>query len=441
MEVAVDHGETWDTAIAKYGFDVPGVDLLPLVNPRDSICSSRPIIASRKGDSEASDLVSPPASAGLYHRYQGPDSDITQENTGHQQHSPDVSLELSPSSPKSSDTQPPHKKRKPLPGSRRDRTLHSTAQAALSLPAIDHNRYTTVHALHLQWDNEWRQGVLQAGMDLGKTLRDAYGFGYHMEVIPLGISHKHFRERLQHFIEKEDERGVLKIVYYAGDSYLDGDRKMMLTGPRSSNRLDDIRWSNIQVVLEEAVSDVLLIMDCPYWTPMASKRYGVLEILAGSNFEIFGNSDITDCVFTKNLAKVLQERAAQTWRGPLYVADLHSQLTAVYRNVIPEGRHNEPIIKQFPAPFHMLIAGENTTRASIQLAPRSQPQLSGRRQGRRAEPEVIELHFHGEDEDRESLNEWLRLKPENVRLKTEKRYGVDGRADAFSGILSRHEKA
>lgn len=67
-------------------------------------------------------------------------------------------------------------------------------------------------------------------MDFEKTLRDAYGFNYHMEEMPLGVSHKSLRDILHSFIENEHERGVLKIIYYAGDSYLDEDHSMMLAG-------------------------------------------------------------------------------------------------------------------------------------------------------------------------------------------------------------------
>lgn len=226
----VDHGETWDSAIAKYGFDVPDVDLLPIVNPRDSVGSSRPTIAIGTGDSEASDLVSPPASAGLYQLYQGKEFESTpeRERTGHRRLSSGVPFESSPISSKSSDTQPPQKKRKPLPGSRRDRVPHGTAQAAHSPLTVGNNPYKAVHALHLRWADESRQNVIQAGLDLEKTLRDTYSFSYQTESMPLGASQRQLKDKIDHFIENKDEHDVLKIIFYTGESYLDGDRNMML---------------------------------------------------------------------------------------------------------------------------------------------------------------------------------------------------------------------
>lgn len=180
-------------------------------------------------------------------------------------------------------------------------------------------------------------------------------------------------------------------------------------------------------------------MDCPYWMPTASKRYGVLEVLAASTFENFGNNAIPECVFTQILTKALQDRATQTWRGPTYVTDLHAHLAALYLNLIPDRRRNKQKLKSFPAPFHMLVAGRHTTRSSIQLAPRSQPQPSSQSEERREEPKVIALQFYGGDEDRESLNEWLRLRPENVRVKIEEYNGGANKGHGFSGLLPRPE--
>lgn len=173
--------------------------------------------------------MSPPASAGLYHRYQSMEAESALQHTDHRQPSQDTSLEPSPTTPQSSATQPPHKKRKPLPGAPVPRALSSTA-AALSLPVIDHKRYTTVRVLHLQWANDWRQDLLKAGLDFAKTLREIYGFDHQLVVIPLVDSHKHLRDAIDSFTKNEDERGVLKIIYYAGNSYLNGDRSMMLAG-------------------------------------------------------------------------------------------------------------------------------------------------------------------------------------------------------------------
>lgn len=124
--------------------------------------------------------------------------------------------------------------------------------------------------------------------------------------------------------------------------------------------------------------------------------------------------------FTKALNKKLGDRAAQTWRDPPYVTDIHAHVAAAYRDIIPEKRLQERSNTNLPVPFHMLVAGENTPRSSIQLTPRSQSKPLSRRKGRNEAPEVIVLRFFGTlDEDRESLNEWLRMRPGKVQVKTE----------------------
>lgn len=132
-------------------------------------------------------------------------------------------------SQKSSAYSPPQKKRKPLPGAPGSRPLRSTAQAVLSLPVPDHGRYTTVQLLHLHWTNENRQDLLQAGQDLGKVLREDYGFDYQSAMIPPLDSYRYLSDVVRRFTEHEDKRDVLKILYYGGDSYLNGERHMILS--------------------------------------------------------------------------------------------------------------------------------------------------------------------------------------------------------------------
>lgn len=146
-------------------------------------------------------------------------------------------------------------------------------------------------------------------------------------------------------------------------------------------------------------------MDCPYWTPLASKRQGVLEILAGCTLKKFVDTVIPQGFYTKALSRKLGERAAESWRGPLYVSALHNHLAEVYQNHIPELRHNEQRMRSFPDPFHRLVAGQSTKPTSIQLAPRSTPQTFSQREGRRAEPEDVTLTFNSErDGNNESLD-------------------------------------
>lgn len=204
-----------------------------------------------------------------------------------------------------------------------------------------------------------------------------------------------------------------------------------------SNRPSNMHWTPIQTALEDAVSDILLIMDCPYWSPLSSKRHGVLEVLAGCASEDSEETVIPPGFFAKAVSRKLEDRAAQSWRGPPYlcnVCDLPRHVAAVYRNHVREMRHNEQRTRNFPPPLHMLIAGRSTQPTSIQLAPRSQ------REERRAEPEIITLSLNSvREENRESLNEWFRMRPANIQIKMEGCHGIVDRTDPASGLLLRAE--
>lgn len=179
------------------------------------------------------------------------------------------------------------------------------------------------------------------------------------------------------------------------------------------------------MTLQQAVSDILVMMDCPYWTPVTFKRCGVLEILAASTFEDFTGSAIPPGSFTNLLSTNLRVRAAQTYNGSPYVTDLHAHLATEYRHIIPETRYSEERIKNFPNPVHMLISERNTPRLSIQLAPRSQHKSHSRGATRSSDqglapPEHIRLQVYVEnDQDRVALDEWLRIRPDKVEVNTE----------------------
>lgn len=204
-----------------------------------------------------------------------------------------------------------------------------------------------------------------------------------------------------------------------------------------SNRPSNIHWNPIQTALEDAFSDILLIMDCPYWSPLSSKRHGVLEVLAGCASEDSEETVIPPGFFAKAVSRKLEDRAAQSWRGPPYlcnVCDLPRHLAAVYRNHVREMRHNEQRTRNFPPPFHMLIAGQSTNPTSIQLAPRPQ------RQERHAEPEMITLTLNSvREENKELLNEWLRMRPGNFQIKTEECHGTVDKTGSSSGLFLRAE--
>jgi len=120
----------------------------------------------------------------------------------------------------------------PLPGID---SLKPDLQRRASLIMADphHSRYTMVSALLVHWQDEDDHGARAAMNELSGVL-DEYNYTFQIKAIPsMSDGHKSpsrwLSREVSDFIDNNDQRDVLKIVYYSGYSYLDGNRDMVLS--------------------------------------------------------------------------------------------------------------------------------------------------------------------------------------------------------------------
>lgn len=138
--------------------------------------------------------------------------------------------------------------------------LQSNVPRTLSTP--NRGRYTVVHALLLHWHDDDDVGLVRAAVDeLADVLEKYYHYTFHIRTIPAYAdgsksSWRWLSRQLSDFAEDCDQRDVLKIVYYAGHTYLDGNREMVLarylepSHPASEPGTSTLRLGNAdQVVL------------------------------------------------------------------------------------------------------------------------------------------------------------------------------------------------
>lgn len=138
--------------------------------------------------------------------------------------------------------------RTPLPsGPRLDKVTPYTPGAGLGSPKGDiqglasriladpyRGRYRSVQVLLLYWeDDDERAGVEGAVDQLSSILSAQYNHTLEIKSIPspsesCKSSWKWLSSTITGFVEHNDQRDDLKIVYYNGHSYLDADRQMML---------------------------------------------------------------------------------------------------------------------------------------------------------------------------------------------------------------------
>lgn len=110
--------------------------------------------------------------------------------------------------------------------------LQSNVARILSTPSRD--RYTHVQALLLFWqDDEDVNNVQSAVNELADVFDKYYHYTFQIQTIPSSSDGckspwRWLLRQLSDFAEDRDQRDVLKIVYYAGHTYLDGNREMVL---------------------------------------------------------------------------------------------------------------------------------------------------------------------------------------------------------------------
>lgn len=109
------------------------------------------------------------------------------------------------------------------------------ANAAKIISTPHRGRYSAVRALLLIWqDDDDASAVHAAAQELADVFEKYYRYSAQIQVIPApepGLARDTWRwlaRTLDRFAEDDDHRDVLKIVYYAGHTFLDGNREMNL---------------------------------------------------------------------------------------------------------------------------------------------------------------------------------------------------------------------
>ncbi|KLP11147.1 uncharacterized protein Y057_5930 [Fusarium fujikuroi] len=296
--------------------------------------------------------------------------------------------------------------------------LQSNVGRMLSTPSRD--RYSSVQVLFLFWQDDEEVPIIQTAVrELAEVFDKYYRYNFQVQAIPSSSdgcksSWRWLSRALNEFVEDRDERDVLKIVYYAGHTYLDGNREMVLASSRNPEQASTIRWGGIQQTLEEACADTLIIMDAAYYpSSRMVRQQGVLELLAASVSEEH-YYDLDRCAFTRALAEQLRVRAARL--SPLSAAELHANLFSQYAKMVQDKYPEKEVLTSFPSPLHMMMSG-NSRLPSIFLSPVCQNSpTQGSFSSYENSPQLhLSIRLDDDNVDLESWNEWLRLMPEGIR--------------------------
>ncbi|KAF4974729.1 hypothetical protein FZEAL_8399 [Fusarium zealandicum] len=296
--------------------------------------------------------------------------------------------------------------------------LQTNVGRMLSTPSRD--RYSSVQALFLFWQDDEEVATIQSAVrELAEVFDKYYHYSFQVQTIPSSSdgcksSWRWLSRQLNEFAEEGDERDVLKIVYYAGHTYLDGNREMVLASSRDAERASTIRWGGIQQTLEEACADTLIIMDAAYYpSSRMVRQQGVLELLAASVSE--EHFYVLDrCAFTRALAEQLRVRAARL--SPLSAAELHANLFSHYAKMVEDRTPEKEVVTSFPSPLHMMMSG-NSRLPSIFLSPvyQTSPMRNSFSSYENSPHLNLSIRLDDDNVNIDSWNEWLRLMPEGIK--------------------------
>ncbi|KAF7933216.1 hypothetical protein EAE99_003101 [Botrytis elliptica] len=232
-------------------------------------------------------------------------------------------------------------------------------------------KYARVYALLILWEDEDPQLPVSLEVhELGVVLASIYKYEVQIYRIPSGGSHKKLNQKILDFVELGgDNKEDLKIVYYGGHGMLAQNRQPCWVS-RSDSRdtsFSMVKWGGIQNSLEEAQSDVLLLLDCcSSGTANTGDGYGTTELIAACGFNDVANG-VGRHSFTYALTTELRLLSAY----PKFTAAvLYNRILCRLQNWMPEGRELQK------APLHVVLTQNQALPSSIQLSvnPRPKPE-------------------------------------------------------------------
>ncbi|KAH7327414.1 hypothetical protein BKA65DRAFT_554973 [Rhexocercosporidium sp. MPI-PUGE-AT-0058] len=233
------------------------------------------------------------------------------------------------------------------------------------------SRYTCVTVLMISWQDE--DPRLPVSLEIAELIRvftDIYHYDVEEFKIPALNPHYALNRKIMGFVEPApNDKEHLKIVYYAGHGRLTKTRLLEWTSgrdkPRShpQSRIPSVQWSGIQVLLEQAESDALILLDCcAAGTSNAGGGSGVTELIAACPYNGTANG-VGPYSFTNALVVELKELSL---KRSFSVGELYSNIFLRAQCQLSEHGRDRP------APIHLPLTRQSKFPRSIQLSIRSE---------------------------------------------------------------------
>jgi hypothetical protein len=154
------------------------------------------------------------------------------------------------------------------------------------------------------------------------------------------------------FIEDFDSRDNLFIVYYAGHGTINENRQSMWCCKREPHYAS-VDWSSIQSLFNDALSDVLILLDCcAAASSVSTSGNGTNETIAACGFEGIAAPPGPHS-FTNTLVEVLDERKSMPY---LSVSLLHAKVLFQLKRKTPERGREGRRMEWCRSPVHYIAS-------------------------------------------------------------------------------------
>ncbi|KAH9221906.1 hypothetical protein DL95DRAFT_191807 [Leptodontidium sp. 2 PMI_412] len=248
-------------------------------------------------------------------------------------------------------------------------------RAKLVYSSESRSRYSNVHVLVIKWEREDPNlPVPHEINDLCRVFEDVYHYKTEIFEIPDKKSHARVSAKINAFIDiNDDSKDDLKIIYYAGHGKLTKTKDLIWFSPlnRATEQCSTVTWTGIQKSLEQADSDVLILLDCcSGGVSNVGEGNGVTTVISACAYDAEANG-VGHYSFTKALTIELGLMSSRSFS----TGELHQNVYARTQHHMAQGVQNE----QYPAPIHIELTRERGYSRSIHLSVHRPFRISNRR--------------------------------------------------------------
>ncbi|TVY83362.1 hypothetical protein LSUE1_G002842 [Lachnellula suecica] len=241
-----------------------------------------------------------------------------------------------------------------------------------SFSETDYSILVTTFVLILSWEVQDPRLLVDKEID---RLFDVFNRLYHFRVerwkIPSENAHLLLNKKIIDFVcLGDDSPNCLKIVYYAGHGKLSRNRQPVWVDHLGRS----VVWGGIQNALEQAKSDILILIDsCAAGAANTDQGRGVTELVAAGGFNTIANG-VGPWSFTHALVIEL-ELLSQSGR-PFTISKLHNIIVSRMQTQIPEeGEYHENfgfrLKERYVTPIHVVLTEDRRCISRrIQILPK-----------------------------------------------------------------------